>query len=138
MLASAGEEPAPARRTPVISAAWSHRLPRRADRLDRLIAKLRRMQARVHTALRQQLAVRPALDHPPALQHQNQIGRKPHRPLERSIWRPLAGGLGTSGRAVYSLAVYNGDLVAGSYVGDEAPGTPSISRWNGTSWNSLG
>jgi hypothetical protein len=58
-----------------------------------------------------------------------------------TTWQPL--GLGVSGderyAAIYSLAVFGGELYAGGTF-TTAGGSPisGIARWNGTSWRSLG
>jgi hypothetical protein len=51
-------------------------------------------------------------------------------------WKEFDGG--TSGVAVYALALYKGDLIVGGFF-DTAGGVPvqSIARWNGSAWSRL-
>ncbi len=57
-------------------------------------------------------------------------------------WTALSGAVPDAGHTgmVYTLAVYNGDLIAAGHLTDLQPGTTlaNIARWNGQQWQSLG
>lgn len=54
----------------------------------------------------------------------------------RGLWEPMSDGLAIS---VQSLAVVDGDLIAGGRTGDAtAAGHPGVARWDGDRWVMLG
>jgi hypothetical protein len=58
--------------------------------------------------------------------------------FDGSTWHPVGGGLAEN-PFVYSLAVFNGDLIAGGSFAFAGGSTANrIARWNGTSWNAMG